>query len=230
MADKSKSGIDNLARAIGLEGRDALGWEAIAGYAVERTAMNDPQRPGVLCAPGEPSFDEKAADELANATQTDASDWGYPTKDGIEVRANPQANAPVVDKLGLHLVRVLPDDSPANAVTMVVRQGDDAHRQDGLRPDRLRPAAGRRTDVLHQGRQRLEDCRVCRRRAQPLMSMQPGGSILSITTRELVSRVFAYDRRTQLGRAIGFVRAELPRARISNNRAMASRRSDRPPR
>ncbi len=117
VADKSKSGIDNLARAIGLDGRDALGWEAIAGYAVEQTAMSDPQRPGVLCAPGEPSFDEKAADELANATQTDASDWGYPTKNGIEVRATPQASAPVVDKLGLYLVRVLPDDSPANAVT-----------------------------------------------------------------------------------------------------------------
>ena len=40
VADKSKSGIDNLARAIGLDGRDALGWDAIAGYAVERTAMN----------------------------------------------------------------------------------------------------------------------------------------------------------------------------------------------
>ncbi len=117
VADKSKSGIDNLARAIGLDGRDALGWEAIAGYAVEQTAMSDPQRPGVLCAPGEPSFDEKAADELANATQTDASDWGYPTKTGIEVRATPQANAAVIDKLGLYLVRVLPDDSPANAVT-----------------------------------------------------------------------------------------------------------------
>ena len=118
VADKSKSGIENLARAIGLDGRDALGWDAISGYAVERTAMSDPQRPGVLCAPGEPSFDEKLADELANTTQTDASDWGYPTKNGIEVRANPQANAPVVDKLGLHLVRVLPDDSPANAVTV----------------------------------------------------------------------------------------------------------------
>ena len=117
VADKSKPGIDNLAKAIGLDGKDALGWDAISGYAVEQTAMADPQRQGVLCAPGEPSFDEKAADELANATHTDASDWGYPTRNGIDVRASAQANAAVVDKLGLHLVRVLPDDSPANVVT-----------------------------------------------------------------------------------------------------------------
>jgi hypothetical protein len=118
VADKKKSGIDNLAHAIGLHGRDSLGWDAIAGYAVEPTAMKDPERPGVICAPGEPGFDEKAADALADATQTDAADWGYPTKDGIEVRAHPRANAAVVDRLGLHLVRVLPDDSPSNAVTM----------------------------------------------------------------------------------------------------------------
>ncbi len=116
VADKTKPGIENLARAIGLDGRDALGWDALAGYAIERTAMTDPQRANVICAPGEPGFDEKAADELANATQTDASDWGYPTKDGIEVRSAAQANAPVIEKLGLYLVRVIPDDSPANAV------------------------------------------------------------------------------------------------------------------
>ncbi len=116
VADKGKPGIDSLSKAIGLDGKDALGWDAISGYAVERTAMTDPQRPGVLCAPGEPSFDEKAADDLANTTHTDASDWGYPTKDGIEVRSAAQPTATVIDKLGLHLVRVLPDDSPANVV------------------------------------------------------------------------------------------------------------------
>jgi len=116
VADKTKPGIENLAKALGLDGANAFGWDAIAGYAVERTAMKDPQRPNVICAPGEPGFDEKAADELANATKTDASDWAYPTKDGIEVRSAAIATAPVIDKLGLYLVRVLPDDSPANTV------------------------------------------------------------------------------------------------------------------
>jgi hypothetical protein len=116
VSDKTKPGIDNLAKAIGLDGPNAFGWDAIAGYAVERTGMKDPQRPNVICAPGEPGFDEKAADELANATKTDSSDWAYPTRDGVEVRSAANAQAAVIDKLGLFLVRILPDDSPANTV------------------------------------------------------------------------------------------------------------------
>jgi hypothetical protein len=152
VSDKKKSGIENLSRAIGLDGREALGWEAIAGYAIERTAMKDPQRPGVLCAPGEPGFDEKAADELATASQTDASDWGYPTKDGIEVRANPRANAPVVDKLGLYLVRVLPDDSPANAVTMAFLKVMTPTGKTGFVPvDSVLPLVGEQMCYVKEG-------------------------------------------------------------------------------
>jgi hypothetical protein len=116
LAEKKKSAIDNLAKALSLDGADALGWDALAAYAAETTIMGDPQRTGVFCAPAEPAFDEKAADELANATQTDASDWAFPIRDGIEVRAAAKQDAPVVDKLGLYLVRILADDSPANAV------------------------------------------------------------------------------------------------------------------
>jgi hypothetical protein len=116
LADKKKPAIDNLAKALSLEGADALGWDALAAYAAETTTMPDPQRPGVYCAPAEPAFDEKAADELANATQTDASDWAFPLRDAIEVRSTARQDAPVVDKLGLYLIRVLADDSPANAV------------------------------------------------------------------------------------------------------------------
>jgi hypothetical protein len=116
VADKTKPAIDNLAKAIGLDGKDAFGWEVVAEYAGETTGNPDPQRPGVICSPGEPGFDEKAADELANATQTDASDWVYPVRDGVELRSGPQQTAAVVEKLGLYLVRALDDDSPANAV------------------------------------------------------------------------------------------------------------------
>jgi len=116
IADKNKPAIDNLAKALSLDAKDAPGWEALAAYAVETTTMPDPQRPGVVCAPVEPTFDEKAADDLATATQTDAADWAFPLRDGIEVRAQSKPDAPVVDKLGLYLVRVLADDSPANAV------------------------------------------------------------------------------------------------------------------
>jgi hypothetical protein len=116
IADKKKPGIDNLAKALGIDGSDGSGWEALAAYANEATAMPDPQRQGVFCAPAEPTFDDKAADELANATQTDASDWVFPIRDGVEVRAAAKQDAPVIDKLGLHLVRLITDDSPANAV------------------------------------------------------------------------------------------------------------------
>jgi hypothetical protein len=117
VADKSKPPIDNLARAIGLDGKDAFGWDVIIEYAADTTGNPDSQRPGVICSPGEPAFDEKAADELANATQTDATDWVYPVRDGVEVRSGPQSTAAVVEKLGLYLVRAIDDDSPANAVT-----------------------------------------------------------------------------------------------------------------
>jgi hypothetical protein len=116
IADKKKPGIDNLAKAIGLDGNDPPGWELLAGYSEEPTADRDPQRAGVLCGPGEPKFDDKAAEELAKSTQTDPSEWGYPSGDGVPVRSGPEQNAPAVEKLGLHLVRVYPDDSPTGAV------------------------------------------------------------------------------------------------------------------
>jgi hypothetical protein len=116
VADKAKQPIDNLAKALAFENADATGWETLANYAAEASAMPDPQHTGAVCSPAEPGFDDKAAEELANATQTDAADWVFPVRDGVEVRAAAKADAEVVEKLGLFLVRVIPDDSPANAV------------------------------------------------------------------------------------------------------------------
>jgi hypothetical protein len=115
-ADKKKPGIENLAKALGLDGKDAEGWMTLAEYAQEPTAEPDPDHKGVLCAPADPAFDEHAAEQLAKDTQTDPGDWGYPVKDGVEVHGAARANSPVIDKLGLHLVRVYPEDSPASAV------------------------------------------------------------------------------------------------------------------
>ncbi|MEA2906032.1 MAG: hypothetical protein QOI12_3419 [Alphaproteobacteria bacterium] len=116
VADKKKPAIENLSTALGLEDRDGPGWDLLTGYAAEPTGGAHPERKGVFCAPGEPAFDDKAAEELATATQTDPSEWGYPTVDGIEVRSGPEPTSAVVEKLGLHLVRAYPDDSPASAV------------------------------------------------------------------------------------------------------------------
>jgi hypothetical protein len=123
VADKSKSGLDNFAKAIGLDGRDAPGWEVLEQFADDPTGDAHPQRPGVICGPGEAAFDEKAAEELATATATDPSDWAYLGSNGVQVRSGPAPNSPVIERLGLHLIRIYPDDSPASAV-----QGADMMR------------------------------------------------------------------------------------------------------
>jgi hypothetical protein len=114
VADKNKAGIDNLAKAIGLDGNDAPGWELVADVAAETSAMPHTERPGVICAPALPTYDEQALDDLAHATQTDTAEWVYPVRDGIEVRSAPQPRAAVVERLGLHLIRLLDEDPPAS--------------------------------------------------------------------------------------------------------------------
>jgi hypothetical protein len=152
LADKQKSAIDNLSKALGLDGTDGFGWEALAAYANEGTVMADPQRKGVFCAPAEPNFDDRAADELANATHTDAADWAFPTRDGIEVRAAAKQDAAVVDKLGLYLVRVLPDDSPANAVLATFAKVLTAAGKVGYVPiDTILPIGGEQLCYLKDG-------------------------------------------------------------------------------
>jgi len=111
-ADKRKSGIDNLAKAIDLDAKDGSGWDMLAGYANEATGAPWPEHPGVICAPANPNIDLKEFQALVESTQTQPPDWGYPTKDGLEVRSAAKQGAPVVEKLGSFLVRVLPDSAP----------------------------------------------------------------------------------------------------------------------
>lgn len=116
LADAHKSGVDNLAKAVDLEAKDGSGWDVIGGFANDPTAADLPDHKGVICTPADPAIDPKAFEALGTATQTDPSDWGYALSDGVEVRSAAQPNAPVIEKLGLNLVRVLPDAAPpANA-------------------------------------------------------------------------------------------------------------------
>ena len=122
MADPKKPGIDNLANAIGLAAKDGSGWATFGGYGNEPTAAELPDHKGVFCAPADPAIDPAAFEALGKATQTDPSEWGYPLKDGVEVHAAAQPNSPVVEKLGLNLVHVLPDTaapSDPNAPTFL---------------------------------------------------------------------------------------------------------------
>src|SRR5580704_8419401 len=115
LADPSKPSIDNLAKAIDLDAKDGSGWEIIAALAAEPTAAEWPQHKGLLCSPAPPGLDPQAINALLKATETDFPEWGYPVENGVEVRAEAKPNAPVIDKLGLYLVRVLPDSAPPDA-------------------------------------------------------------------------------------------------------------------
>jgi hypothetical protein len=111
LADPAKPGIDSLARAIGLDAPGGAGWDLLEAYAADPTAAEMPQHKGVFCAPSPPRFDARALVSLFEKTQIDPTEWAYPLADGTEVRAAPQPNAPVIDKLGMVFVHVLPDDS-----------------------------------------------------------------------------------------------------------------------
>lgn len=115
VADKKKPGIANFASAIDLDAKDGSGWELLSSFANEPTAEPLPDRQNVMCAPAEPTFDPKAFEALINATGTQPPEWGYATADGLEVRGAAKANAPVIDKLGVTLVRVLPDNGGPDA-------------------------------------------------------------------------------------------------------------------
>lgn len=115
LADKRKAGIDNLAKAINLDAKDGSGWQVLNGYANEPTAAGLPQQKGILCAPAEPTIDPKAFEALGKATGTEPSEWGYPTNGGVDVHAAAQSSSSVIEKLGMILIRVLPDTSqPSN--------------------------------------------------------------------------------------------------------------------
>jgi hypothetical protein len=106
-ADKRKPGIDNLASALGLKNKDAAGWDMLASFADDPTGAPSPERKDAICAPADPAFDGKAFNDLLAATKTDPGEWAYPVSADVEVRATPQANAQVVEKLGSVFVRVV---------------------------------------------------------------------------------------------------------------------------
>ena len=112
VADKKKSGLANLTTALDLDAKDGSGWQFLSGYANEPTGEALPDKPNVICSPAEPSLDTKAFEALINSTNTQPPEWGYPIRDGVEVRSAGKPDAPVIDKLGIALVRVLTDNTP----------------------------------------------------------------------------------------------------------------------
>jgi hypothetical protein len=121
-AVKGRPGIENLAKAISLDARDGTGWELLEGFAAEASASPYSERQNTICAPAEPQFNEQEFEQLTEATSTDDGDWAFPTQSGLEMRASAQPNAPVVEKLGMHFILVMDDDSaPATQGSPMVR-------------------------------------------------------------------------------------------------------------
>ena len=116
--DKRRSGIDNLAVALGLKNKDGAGWDMLASFADDPTGAPLQNRKDAVCAPADPVFDSKAFNDLVASTKTDVGDWGYPVSADVEVRATPQANAPVIEKLGSVFVRVAAGNA-SNAPTFL---------------------------------------------------------------------------------------------------------------
>ena len=112
VADKKKTGLANLAIALDLDSKEGAGWQFLSGYANEPTGEPLPDKPSVICAPAEPNLDIKAFEALINATNTQSPEWAYPIQEGVEVRSAGKPDAPVIDKLGVTLVRVLTDSAP----------------------------------------------------------------------------------------------------------------------
>jgi len=115
-ADKTKPAIVNLEQAIGgFSGPNAQGWDVLAQAAEDPTLEALPDHAGVMCGPAGPQIDGQAFEALVKQTGTEPGDWAFPIMPNLEVRSAAQANAPVIEKLGMHLIRVIADPPPANA-------------------------------------------------------------------------------------------------------------------
>jgi hypothetical protein len=152
VADKSKPGIDSFAKALGLDERDAPGWEVLEQFSnAAPTGTPYAERDGVICAPGDAAFDDKAAEEAA--TGTDPDEWAYLATDGVPVRSGAAADSPVIERLGLHLLRVYPDDSPAGAVlgTEMIRVVTPSGKVGFVPVDQLRELASDQLCYIKDG-------------------------------------------------------------------------------
>jgi hypothetical protein len=107
-----KTGIDALATALNLAAKDGSGWEMLGELASDESAAPYPDRPNTVCAPAGPEFKPEEFEKLVNDSKTDVGDWGFTASDNIEVHASAQANSPVIEKIDMIFVRVMPDTAP----------------------------------------------------------------------------------------------------------------------
>ena len=102
-----KSGFDNLAAALRLDGADGRGWAALAILAAEPSLGPTVEHPQARCAPAPPDYEDADLATLTDATNTDVVDWSYPRTPGLQIRNAAAADGVTIETLGLVLVRVL---------------------------------------------------------------------------------------------------------------------------
>ena len=107
-----KTGIEALATALSLAAKDGSGWETLGELVSDETASPYPDRPNTVCSPAGPDFKTEDLEKLVAATKTDIGEWGFTAEENIEVKASAQANASVIEKIGMIFVRVMPDLAP----------------------------------------------------------------------------------------------------------------------
>ena len=112
--EAAKSSADNFVRAFHFDHEGGDTWDRLAAVTAERAASRHPARRGVICAPGEPVYNDAALEKLYDATGTHGLDWAYPRAASTPVRTAPQASAAVMETLKLHFVRKLDDPAADN--------------------------------------------------------------------------------------------------------------------
>jgi hypothetical protein len=120
-ADAKKSGVDNLAAAMGLDAKDGSGWDLLAIYLADASAEPVTEMKGVVCSPASPQYDDKEFEQVIQATKTNPTDWAYPSSANLELHAKFDAKSPVVEKLAATLLWLYPDEKQPDSVTTWIR-------------------------------------------------------------------------------------------------------------
>lgn len=142
-ADRKKKPIDNLARAIGLDGADADGWDLLTHASEQPMPIKAfPPKKGAFCGPASPTFDDKAFEQLLKSSRTDPFEWAWPPTGSLPVRSAAAADAAVVETLGSVLVRVLPDEAPPGAPPSATPQAPPGAPAGGSQAPQAQPPQG----------------------------------------------------------------------------------------
>jgi hypothetical protein len=107
-ADEKKSGLENLAVAIGLDDPNERnwGWSTVSDHATEETVFALEGHKDTVCSPARPIFDQNEFIEVMKDTYTSRYAWAYTIRHGFEVRETPAQDSKVLETIGMQLIRM----------------------------------------------------------------------------------------------------------------------------